>query len=122
MSEIKYLLDEHVNPRLRKALKRLAPDVVIWRVGDPIAPALSTPDQEILLWCEDQHFSLVTNNRDSMPGHLREHLAAGRHVPGIFTLNPNMTMGETADELNLIWGACEAEEYMDQLNYLPLSI
>lgn len=53
--------------------------------------------------------------------HLREHLAAGRRAPGIFTLNPNMTLGETADELVLIWGASEAEEYMDQLNYLPLS-
>jgi Domain of unknown function (DUF5615) len=99
MSEIKYLLDEHVNPRLRKALKRLAPDIVVWRIGDPITPLLSTPDQEILLWCEERGFSLVTNNRESMPVHLREHLAAGRHVPGIFTLNPDMTLGEMADEL-----------------------
>lgn len=121
MSEIKYLLDEHVNPRLRKALKRSAPDIVVWRIGDPVAPALSTPDQEILLWCEDHGFSLVTNNRDSMPVHLREHLAVGRHVPGIFTLNPNMTIGETAAELVLIRGASEAEEYQDQLYYLPVS-
>jgi hypothetical protein len=121
MSEIKYLLDEHINPRLRKALKRLAPDIVVWRIGDPITPLLSTPDQEILLWCEERGFSLVTNNRESMPVHLREHLAAGKHVPGIFTLNPDMTLGETADELVLIWGASEAEEYTDQLNYLPLS-
>ncbi len=121
MSEIKYLLDEHVNPRLRKALKQLAPDIVVWRVGDPITPPLSTPDQEILLWCEERGFSLVTNNRESMPVHLREHLDAGRHVPGIFTLYPNMTLGETADELVLIWGASEAEEYIDQLSYLPLS-
>jgi hypothetical protein len=28
---------------------------------------------------------------------------------------------ETADELILIWGASEAEEYIDQLYYLPLS-
>jgi len=55
-----------------------------------------------------------------MPVHLQEHLSAGRHAPGIFTLNPNMTMGETADELVLIWGASEAEEYIDQLIYLPL--
>jgi|SRR5262245_9850509 len=121
MSEIKYLLDEHVNPRLRKALKRLAPDIVVWRLGDPGAPPLSTLDPEILLWCEDHGFSLVTNNRESMPVHLREHLAGGRRAPGIFTLNPNMNLGETADELVLIWGASEAEEYIDQLNYLPLS-
>ncbi len=88
MSEIKYLLDEHVDPRLRKALKRLASEIVVWRVGDPSAPHLGTLDPEILLWCEERGFSLVTNNRESMPVHLRDHLAARRHVPGIFTLNP----------------------------------
>ncbi|MFN0112003.1 MAG: DUF5615 family PIN-like protein [Blastocatellia bacterium] len=112
MSEIRYLLDEHVNPRLRKALKRLAFDIVVWRVGDPGAPALSTTDPEILRWCEERGFSLVTNDRESMPVHLRAHLAAGRHIPGIFTLNPNLTMGQTADELVLIWKASEAEEYL----------
>jgi hypothetical protein len=56
-----------------------------------------------------------------MPVHLQEHLAIGRHAPGIFTLNPNLTLGETAEELVLIWGASEAEEYVDRLNYLPLS-
>jgi hypothetical protein len=56
-----------------------------------------------------------------MPVNLQDHLDAGHHVPGIFTLNPNMTIGETAEELVLIWGASEAEEYIDQLNYLPLS-
>jgi hypothetical protein len=121
MSEIKFLLDEHVNPRLRRALKRLASDIVVWRVGDPSAPGLGTPDQAILRWCEEYSFSLVTNNRESMPVHLREHLAARRHVPGIFTLNRNMSIVETADELILIWRASAAEEYIDQLLYLPLS-
>lgn len=94
---------------------------MVWRVGDPGAPALGTPDQETLFWCEERGFSLVTNNRESMPVHLREHLDAGHHAPGIFTLNPSMTFGETAEELVLIWGASEAEEYVNQLNYLPLS-
>jgi hypothetical protein len=121
MSEIRYLLDEHVDPRLRKAIKQIASEIVVWRVGDPTAPALSTLDDEILRWCEEHQFSLVTNNRASMPIHLQDRLAAGRHVPGIFTLNPKMSFSETAEELALIWGASEAEEYLDQIFYLPLS-
>jgi hypothetical protein len=73
------------------------------------------------IWCEDNFFILVTNNRKSMPQHLQDHLAQGRHVPGIFELNPNMSIGETIEELLLIWGASEAEEYQDQLIYLPLN-
>lgn len=56
-----------------------------------------------------------------MPMHLRNHFAAGRHVPGIFTLNPEMSVGETAEELLLLWSAAESEEYVDHLNYLPVS-
>src|SRR5437773_2493588 len=121
MSAIKYLLDEHVDPKLRKALERQSPDIVVWRVGDPGAPALHTDDLDILIWCEDNGFLLVTNNRASMPVHLRDHLAARRHVLGIFIPNPNMSIGETAEELLLIWGASDAQEYQDRMIYLPLS-
>jgi len=85
------------------------------------APAFGVLDPDVLIWCEEHAFSLITNNRATMPMHLRNHLAAGRHVPGIFTLNPEMSIGETADELLLLWSAAESEEYVDQLNYLPVS-
>ena len=121
MSEIKYLLDEHVDPRLKRALKKNWSDMVVWRVGEAGAPPLQSSDPEILDWCETNGFSLVTNNRASMPVHLRDRLDAGRHTPGIFVLNPRMKMGETAEELAIIWGASEMEEYLDLLNHLPLS-
>jgi hypothetical protein len=91
------------------------------RIGDVGVPPMQTGDPDILLWCEAHDFSLVTNNRASMPVHLRDHLVAGRHVPGVFVLNPNMTMGETIDELILIWAASDSDEYIDQLRYLPVS-
>jgi hypothetical protein len=120
MSIIKFLLDENVDPRLLKALRRRAPEMVVWPIGAPGTPALQTLDPEILIWCETHGFSLVTNNRTSMPVHLQDHLAAARHVPGIFILNPNMPMGQTVDELVLIWGASEPDEYYDLLHHLPL--
>lgn len=121
MSVIKYLLDENVDPDLRVALHRQWPDMVVWLIGDPGAPERGTLDPDMLLWCGANNFSLVTNNRASMPVHLQEHLAQERHVPGIFILNPDMTMGETVAELALIWGASKTDEYLDLLNYLPLT-
>jgi hypothetical protein len=121
MSAIKYLLDEHVDPRLKKAIKKISPDTVVWRIGDIAAPLPGTLDPELLLWCEEYDFSLVTNNRASMPAHFQNHLENGHHVPGIFVLNVKMTLAETADELILIRGVSEAEEYRDQLRYLPES-
>ena len=121
MSKINYLLDEHVEHGLRTELHQQIPDMIVWAVGDPSAPKLGTLDPEILLWCEANDFSLVTKNRRSMPTHLRDHLTMGRHVRGIFILNPKQTIGETVEELVIIWTASEAGEYLDQVVYLPVS-
>ena len=120
MSEIRYLLDENTDPLFRAELLRREPALVVWRVDDPGAPPSGTSDPVILEWCEENGFILVTNNRKSMPGHLYDHLARGRHTPGVLELNPNMGVGETIDELLLIWSASTPDEYQDLLLYLPL--
>lgn len=99
MSVIRYLLDENVDPVYRTELLKCEPTLTVWRIGSPGAPPGGALDPDILRWCEEYGFILVTNNRQSMPAHLRDHLAAGRHVPGIFELNPNMTIGQTVEEL-----------------------
>jgi len=121
MNKIKYLLDENVSINLRKALKKRLSEIVVLRIGDPNTPTFGTLDPEILVWCEEKGFLLVTNNRASMPVHLQDHLAAGRHASGIFILNDNMSLGETVEELILIWEASDAEEYFDQLWHLPVT-
>ena len=110
-----------MDPRLRTALHRRVPELVVWVVGDPAAPERGTPDPEILQWCAVNDFSLVTKNRASMPVHLSDHLDAGQHVPGIFILHPSMSIGDTVDELALIYGASESDEYRDLLIYLPIT-
>jgi hypothetical protein len=55
-----------------------------------------------------------------MPPHLTDHIAQGRHVPGIFILNPNLSIGENLEELILIALASEENEYQDRIVHLPL--
>lgn len=117
---LKYLLDENVDSIYRIQLQQQETSLIVWRVGTPGAPPIQTPDPEMLCWCEEHNFTLITNNRKSMPVHLANHLAAGRHVPGIFTLNANMSIGETLDELILVALASEIDEYRDRIAYLPL--
>jgi hypothetical protein len=56
-----------------------------------------------------------------MPAHLADHLAAGRHVPGILWIDRRMTAPELANELALITGAGFPEDLRDQIRRLPLS-
>ena len=121
MKTVHYLLDENLDPIFRAELFRREPEMVVWRISDPNTPPRGTLDPEILQWCEENSFILVTNNRKSMPQHLQAHLAKQRHIPGIFELNPNMSIGETIDELVLIWLASDINQYRDLLLFLPLS-
>jgi hypothetical protein len=121
VSRVRFLLDENVDHSLRPALRRQAPEATVWIIGDPVAPARGTLDPDILIWCELNGFSLVTNNRASMPGHLAAHFALGRHMPGIFVIGATLSLGEIAAELALVWGAAEAEEFQDQIIYLPFT-
>lgn len=118
---LKYLLDENVDPSYKTQLHRRNPDIVMWVVGEPGVPPRGTLDPEILLWCEEYNFVLVTNNRTSMPVHLVDHITAGRHVPGIFILNPKLSIGRNIDELIFIAEGSFDNEYQDQIVNLPLS-
>ncbi|MBE9126800.1 MULTISPECIES: DUF5615 family PIN-like protein [unclassified Coleofasciculus] len=117
---LKYLLDENVDRLYQTQLLRREPSLIVWRVGDPGTPPLSTLDPEILLWCEAYKFVLVTNNRTSMPPHLTDHITQGRHIPGIFILNPGLSIGDNLEELILIALASEENEYQDRIVHLPL--
>ena len=117
---IQYLLDEHISLSYRTQLLRRNPSLVVWEIGDPYAPPKGTPDPAILCWCEDNGFILVTNNRRTMPGHLTDHLAVGRHIPGIFILNEDMGMGSMLEELLLIAEASFEDEYQNRIVHLPL--
>ena len=117
-----FLLDENMPHRaIRKLLRRREPEIRVWVVGQLDAPALGSRDPELLVWIEQHDCLLVTRNRASMPEHLRDHLAAGRHVPGILIMPKRLTEWQVADELYLIWGASLPDEYRDQLVYLPVS-
>lgn len=56
-----------------------------------------------------------------MPVHLAEHITQGNHIPGIFILNPSLSIGENIDELILIAEGSFDDEYQDQIIHLPIT-
>ncbi len=102
--EIKYLFDENVDVILKKALLSREPEIIALKIGEPGLPPNGTKDPDILNWCEENEFILVTNNRASMPVHISEHIANGGHISGIIELNPGMSINETVKELKLNLG------------------
>lgn len=118
--KLRFLLDEHVNRAIQRQLRRLAPRIEVLAIGDPGAPPPGTSDPEILRWLEENGYILVTENRSTIPGHLSEHFAAGRHIPGLFWIRPGVGIGRIIEELHLIWFASTTDEYWDRPLFIPL--
>ena len=84
--KVRFLIDEDLSLDYVDELRRRDAAIDVVRIGKPGAPALSTLDPDILLYCEHERRALVTENRSTMPGHERAHFTAGHHHWGIFKL------------------------------------
>jgi len=120
LSRIRYLLDENTPHVVRNRLLQRERTIEVLAVGDDTAPAIGTPDAVLLRWIEENDYILVSRNRRTLPQHLREHVKAGRHVPGIFLLRRQYPFSQVIEDLLLIWESGDPKEYQDQLIYLPL--
>jgi hypothetical protein len=121
MDQVAYLLDEHVPPAVFKALLDAEPTIRMLAVGQPGAPPKRTPDPELLVFAETEHMALVTNDRRTMIQHAADHLASGRHTYGVFLYSLyEMSAGSLAEDLLIIWSGSPADEWIDQIVFLPL--
>jgi len=116
----RFLLDEHINRAIQRQLRRLEPQIEVLAIGDSSTPSAGTSDPDILSWLEENGYILVTENRSTLPVHLSDHFAAGRHIPGVFWIRPGVGIGRIIGELHLIWFASTAEEYQDCMLFIPL--
>jgi hypothetical protein len=119
MARPRFLLDENQKPLVKTALLRREPTIIIARIGDPDVPPLGTKDPDVLLYLETSGMLLITANRKSMPEHVKDHLQAGRHPPGIFRIPRGTTSMQIVEALHLIWAASDAEEWIDRFLWLP---
>jgi hypothetical protein len=54
-----------------------------------------------------------------MPRHFAEFISR-RACPGVLIIPQQLSIGETIEELLLIWSDSEAEEWVNRILYLPL--
>lgn len=85
-----------------------------------VFPLRGTQDPDILDWCDQYGFVLVTNNRASMPVHVADHLANSKHIPGILVFRPKATIKAILDDLILIAELSDENEFRDQIVHIPL--
>src|SRR5437870_12944730 len=87
---LRFVLDEHLRVPIWEAIVRhnsigLDPIDAI-RVGDHTELTLGTSDPELLIWAENAGRLIISRDRRTLPRHFRNHLASGRHSPGLLLL------------------------------------
>jgi hypothetical protein len=120
---LRFVLDENQRGLLWRAILRhnqtgaFPLDVV--RVGDASDLPLGSSDADVLLWSEREGRILVTFDKSALAGHLANHLQAGHHSPGIFTLRRGCRLSQVVAHLTLVTHASDAWEWQDRIEFIP---
>jgi hypothetical protein len=77
-------------------------------------------DPDVLAVAAEDGRIVVSHDVSTMPGHFRRFLSDGRSSPGLFLIPQTVSVSAGIEQLVLIWAASEAEEWQDQLVWLPL--
>ena len=120
---LRFVSDEHLRGKFPRAVRHHndggGHPVDLTTVGDPPDLPLGTPDPAVLAWAEENDRILITHDVGTMPGHLADHLAAGRHSPGVMVLRDGFSLAEIVAYLELAAHAGDPADYADAVTYIP---
>jgi hypothetical protein len=123
MASLRYLFDENLRGPPWRAIqwhnRRGVYPLDAVRVGDLLDLPLGSLDPQIIAWAEAQSRILISADRDTLASHLRDHLAAGHHSPGIFLVRSQSTIPEVIEFPTDAAYASTADEWRDFITYIP---
>jgi hypothetical protein len=118
MSRPRFLADHDLNEHIIDGTVRREPALEFIRARDV---ALSDrPDPEVLAYAAEHGFLIVSHDVNTMPAHAYARAAGESLMRGLFMVRQTEPIGPVIDSLVLIWSASEAEEWENQVRFLPL--
>ena len=114
---VAFLADEDLHAGLIDGLQSREPAIDILDVKR--SGLRGTPDPVLLELAAQQNRILITHDRGTMSRYFLERLSAGKPNSGIFIVPQGSAIGEVIESLLLVWTASEADEWRNQIVYLP---
>ena len=115
---LRLLIDQDFNQRILRGLRRrvLQLDVVTaHEVG-----LREARDPELLAWAAFGGRVTVTHDRQTMPGHAADRLAAGEKMPGLFVVPRRLSISQVIDDLEVMVTCSFEGEWDGTIRFLPL--
>ncbi len=115
--KIKYLADENLRQAIVLGVRRREPSISF--VGAPEAGTAGKDDLTVLRVAAGEGRILVSHDLRTIPRHFRQFTTRQSSL-GVFLISQNLALNTAIEELILVWVASEAEEWENQIRYLPL--
>ncbi len=112
------LCDENFNENVRAALIRAFPRLEIQRVQD--VGLITKSDPEILEWCGQFGFILVSHDVRTMSRFALERVAHDLPMPGVFLISSRASLREAIAALEMVVECSDSDEWRDLVTMLPL--
>jgi predicted nuclease of predicted toxin-antitoxin system len=118
MSRPRFLADHDLNEHIVAGVLRREPALEFVRARD--VGLSDRPDAEVLAFAAANGFLLVSHDVNTMPAQAYARVAAAQPMSGLLMVRQAQPIASVIDTLVLIWSASEAEEWHDQVRFLPL--
>lgn len=115
--KLRFQADADLDARVVRGVRRAAPEIDMRTATAAGLEGLSDP--EVLRLSADAGRVLISQDRRTMPGHFRRFIEA-TSSPGVILLREGVSIASAIEELLLIWGASEAQDWIDRLIWIPL--
>lgn len=115
--KVRFQADADLNQILLKATLRREPSIDFQTAH--AARLVGLGDKQVLAIAARQARILVTHDRKTMPRHFAEFLATEASA-GVIVVPQKLAVNNSVEDLILIWGATESDEWINRIQSLPL--
>ncbi len=115
---LRLLADENFNGRIVRGVWRRNPRIDLVRVQD--VGLTGADDPTVLAWANEGRV-LLTHDQRTIPKYAYERVASGLSMPGVFVGDIDLNTQQAIEDLLLLAECSDAQEWQEQIRYLPLS-
>ena len=114
--QIRFQADYDFNKKIIRALLHRYPSLDFQTAHK--AGLKGLPDEQVLVTAARAGRILVSHDLSTMPGHFANFIAQ-QDSPGVILISQSLPIKTAVEELAIVWGASEAEEYINLITWLP---
>jgi hypothetical protein len=113
----RFQADADFNQRIVLGLRRREPSIDFLDARD--GGVVGASDSAVLRIAAESGRILISDDRKTTPGHLARFLES-QSSPGVIVVSQDLDVGAAIEDLLIIWAASDADEWRNQLGFVPL--